>query len=205
MGQPEIINCEQGTDAWYAARAGIITASEIQNVMAQGRAGEPSKTRRQYLLVTVAELITGRAARRKFQGTVNTEWGKEQEAEGRRLYGLQSGVEPEVVGFVKNGQMGCSPDFFVGQDGGGEIKCKLEDIHLEVLLANKTPAEHIKQIQFTLLVTKRDWWDFVSYCPGLPLFVERHYPDKQLHAEMEAACKSFLLDAEVLVKTVLKK
>lgn len=205
VDQLEIFDCEQGTDEWFQCRAGVITASEIHNVMANGKAGEPSKTRRQYLLVTVAELITGRAAQRKFQGTVNTDRGKAQEAEGRRLYGLQRGVEPRTVGFMKRGRIGCSPDFLVGDEGGGEIKCKLEDIHLEVLLSGKTPAEHIKQIQFTLFVTGRQWWDFVSYCPGLPLFIERHYPDRQLHREMEAACKSFIIDAEVLVNTVLKK
>ena len=35
---PEIIDCEQGTPEWFAARAGIPTASEFSTVLSEGRA-----------------------------------------------------------------------------------------------------------------------------------------------------------------------
>ena len=35
----EIITCEQGTQEWLEARAGVITASEIHNVMAEPKKG----------------------------------------------------------------------------------------------------------------------------------------------------------------------
>jgi hypothetical protein len=42
----QIIECEQGAPEWFAARAGIPTASRFATVMASGRGGAESQTRR---------------------------------------------------------------------------------------------------------------------------------------------------------------
>jgi hypothetical protein len=37
LDQLQVIECEQGTDEWFAARAGVVTASEFATVLAKGR------------------------------------------------------------------------------------------------------------------------------------------------------------------------
>jgi len=55
----QIIECEQGTPEWLAARAGIPTASEFHTVMAVGKNGGKSLTRIAYLNKLAGEILTG--------------------------------------------------------------------------------------------------------------------------------------------------
>lgn len=194
----EILTIEQGTPEWHAARAGVITASDIHNVMAEGRKGEPSKTRDQYMRALAAEIVSGRPCI-IFEGNKHTERGKEEEAEARNLYTMQTGAEVKQVGFVKNGRYGCSPDALVGDDGGAEIKSRRGDIQVKTLLEGRVPPENMKQIQFSLFVTGRQWWDYVSYSPQLPLFVQRVFPDMEMQMEMKAALHFFQMELDQMV------
>ena len=47
------------------------------------------------------------------------------------------------------------------------------------------------QIQTGLLVTGREWLDFVSYCAGLPMFVKRVEPDPEIQDAIVAAATAF--------------
>ena len=47
------------------------------------------------------------------------------------------------------------------------------------------------QIQTGLLVTRRKWLDFVSYCAGLPMFVKRVFPDARYQEAIIAAAADF--------------
>jgi hypothetical protein len=55
----QIIDCEQGSPEWFAARAGIPTASEFHTVMAVGKQGGKSVTRVAYLNKLAGEILTG--------------------------------------------------------------------------------------------------------------------------------------------------
>jgi hypothetical protein len=55
----QIIECEQGSPEWFAARAGIPTASEFHTVMAVGPKGGKSVTRVDYLNKLAGEILTG--------------------------------------------------------------------------------------------------------------------------------------------------
>ena len=48
-------------------------------------------------------------------------------------------------------------------------------------------------------VRLRAWWDYVSFCQDMPLFVKRFYPDEQMHKQFEIKAKAFyqLLDDEM--------
>ena len=50
----KIIDCEQGSPEWFSARSGIPTASEFHTVMAKGKGGGESLTRKTYLLKLAA-------------------------------------------------------------------------------------------------------------------------------------------------------
>lgn len=205
MSNIEIINCEQGTDEWLKARAGVITASQMKDVMAKGRSGGPSLTRKKYMAQMAAEIITEEPADTGWSGNAHTERGHEHEPIARDLYEKRTGNKVDEVGFVKCENLGCSPDGLVGDDGGVEIKSKLPHLLIEILENGEMPKDHVQQVQASLMVTGRAWWDFVAYSPGLPLFVQRILPDPALHREMRVACKQFQLETDMLVKRIKEK
>ena len=47
------------------------------------------------------------------------------------------------------------------------------------------------QLQTGLLVSEREWIDFVSYSGGLPMFVARVHPDPQIHDAIVNAAGAF--------------
>jgi hypothetical protein len=185
----QIIECDQGSDEWLAARLGIPTASCFSTVMAKGRDGGASKTRADYMRKLAGEVLTGKPMDSYSNG--HMERGKEWEPDARNLYAFMKDVEPQVVGFIRNGQKGCSPDSLVRTEGGLEIKAAAAHIQVERLLSNRLPPEHRAQVQGCIWIAEREWWDFVSYCPGLPLFVTREHRDDEYIAKLAAAVDEF--------------
>lgn len=172
----QIFDCEQGTPEWYACRLGIPTASEFSTVLAQGRGGGESKTRRTYMLKLLGERLTGEPA--YSYSNDHMERGKEMEDEARQMYAFLTDLDPQRIGFIRAATAGASPDSVVGDDGLLEIKTKLAHLQLDVLLGGTMPSEHVAQIQGQLWVSDRKWVDFVSYWPKLPLFRLRVYRDE---------------------------
>lgn len=199
----EIITCQQGTQEWLEARMGIVTASEMNSVMANGRNGEPSKTRALYMRRLAAEIITGRPCA-YFEGNEDTERGKELEPVIADLYSQSNSQIVTDVGFIKNGRIGCSPDRLIGEDGGLEIKSKRPYIQIEILEKGDVPTEYLKQIQTCLKVTEREWWDFVCHSEGLPLFTKRVYRNEKLIMDIEAATDLFNEELDELVERLKK-
>jgi predicted phage-related endonuclease len=86
-------------------------------------------------------------------------------------------------GFV----IGYSPDGLVDDDGLIECKSRRQKFQVETILADRVPEEYMLQIQTGLLVTGREWLDFVSYCAGLPMFIKRVFPDARYQEAIIAA------------------
>jgi hypothetical protein len=186
----QIINCEQGSPEWFAARAGIPTASEFATVMAKGKGGADSKTRRTYMLKLIGERLTGQPM--ESFSNVHMERGKAMEDEARDLYAMVSGNDPQPVGFMRRGEAGASPDSLIDTDGLLEVKTKLPHLQIEVLLAKRLPPEHVAQVQGQLWISGRSWLDFVSYWPGLPLFTVRVQRDETYIATIKTEVDDFL-------------
>lgn len=172
----QIIDCEQNSPEWYAARLGIPTASEFHTVMAVGKNGGKSLTRVAYLNKLAGEVLTGEPM--ASYSNPDMERGKAQEDEARDLYTFTAEAELRSVGFVRNGEKGASPDSLVGVSGGLEIKSAAAHIQVARLLDGKLPPEHKAQVQGCLWVCEREWWDFMSYCPKLPPLVVRVFRDE---------------------------
>lgn len=173
----KLINCEQGTQEWFDARAGIVTASELSKVLAKGE----GKTRAKYMRQLAAEIVTGAPCESDFKGNTHTERGKLLESDARELLSIRLGSDIQQVGLVKNDtiRMGCSPDGIVGMkstepvafDSGVEIKCCLPDIQIERLMRGGVPSEYIAQVEGSLLVTGAPMWVFYSFSVGLPAHI----------------------------------
>lgn len=199
----QIITCEQGTSEWFSARLGIPTASEFDTVMAKGRGGADSKTRRTYMLKLIGERLTGEPT--ESYSNVHMERGKIMEEEARNAYAFQMDNEPELVGFIRNGEKGASPDSLVGADGLLEIKTKLPHLQLDVLLANELPSEHKAQVQGQIWVAEREWCDFCSYWPGLPVFITRVYRDDAYIKELSDGVDKFLAEMNELQEQIQRR
>jgi hypothetical protein len=172
----QIITCDQGSPEWLAARAGIPTSSMFKTVMAVGPKGGKSATRVDYLNKLVGEIITGEPMDNFV--SADMERGKLMEDEARDLYAFQTTGSIQRVGFVRSGDKGASPDSLIDDNGGLEIKSAAAHIQIERILNGELPSEHKAQVQGNLWVCEREWWDFCSYSPKLPLFIVRVVRDE---------------------------
>lgn len=190
MSALRIYDMPQCSPEWFKARAGLATASEFSTIMAKGKDGKsPSLTRRTYMLKLAGELLTGEPAEN--YTNAHMERGKEMEGEARALYAFLRDVDPTSVGFIVNGNKGCSPDSLIGDDGGLEIKTRLPHLMLDLLIKGEMPPEHKAQVQGSMWVAEREWWDFAAYWPRLPLFVTRIYRDDGYIANLAGAVDAF--------------
>jgi hypothetical protein len=192
----EIIDCPQNSDEWKEARRGVPTASEFSSILAKGE----GKTRRSYMLRLAGEILTGQAAE-GFE-TADTIRGHEMEPEARRLYAFMTDSEPQLVGFIKNGPKGCSPDALIGDKGLLEIKTKKPALLIDVLLKGEFPPEHKAQCQGALWVTEREWIDLAVYWPGLPLFITRATRDEPYIANLSKAVDAFNEELDSIVASI---
>lgn len=203
---------DQRSDEWFAARAGRITASRMNDVMVERERGEfksgPRKGQQKpqpkaltdYAHQLAAERLTMRP--RKQVKAAALAWGQTVEPAAVAAYQAETGVIVTPAEFTLHpiyDFIGASPDFLVGDDGGGEIKSpESSEVHLQTLLTG-LPPEHIEQIQGGLWVTGRQWWDFVSFHPDFPeshrIYIQRVLRDDEFIERLESACLQ--LEAEV--------
>lgn len=197
----EIIDVQQGDEAWFAARAGLATASEFSTVMAKGKDGGASITRRKYLYRLAGEILTGEPAPEGYTNDFMAR-GHEYEDEARRMFAFMRDVDPLRVGFIKNGRMGCSPDSLIGDDSGLEIKVAIPAVQIERLQRGTLPTEHVAQVQGSMLVSDRRSWSFVSYCPKLPALILDVPRDDAYVSQLVKSIDAFNEELDALVASI---
>jgi hypothetical protein len=192
----QILDMEQGGDDWLRARLGIPTASKFATVMAKGE----GKTRSEYMRKLAGEVLTGEPAENFSNGHMDR--GKVMEDEARQTYAFIHDADLRRVGFIRDDDRGCSPDSLVGGDGGLEIKTALPHIQIDRLLRGTLPPEHRAQVQGNMWVSGREWWDFVSYWPRLPLLTVRVRRDEAYIRSMAAEVEVFNAELAELVERI---
>ena len=184
---------EQGSDEWYAVRCGVLTASEMKHLIT----GKTLKyadnpTSRTHLNELLAQRITGYVEPSYISDDMLR--GKEDEIAARLAYS-EHFAPVEEMGFVTNDKwgfvIGCSPDGLVGKDGGVEFKSRLQKHQVSTIIAGAIPEEHVIQVQTSMLVTDRPWWDYGSYCAGLPMDVIRAEADPRIQGAIVEAANAF--------------
>lgn len=186
-----IKDLEQGSAEWLAIRMGIVTMSNIGALLVNGKGeagfGADAMT---YMNTLIGERITQEIAD-PFTGNRHTERGHELEPKARALYEMQTDLSCEQVAIILNHGCGYSPDSLVGDNGLNEIKTKLPKYQVELILSGEIPKEHLAQCQGGLWISGREWIDFISYWPGMPLFVKRLHRDEAMISKMEERVKTF--------------
>ena len=185
---------EQGSPEWFACRAGIPTASKFATVMAKGE----GKTRSEYMRKLAGEIHTGEPSEQF--SNVHTDRGNMMEDEARETYSFINDAEIKRVGFIRNGNKGASPDSLVGANGGLEIKTALPHIQIDRMKRDRLPPEYVAQVQGNLWISEREWWDFVSYWPKMPVFQVRVYRDEPYIKNMAAEIDRFNEELAELVE-----
>jgi putative phage-type endonuclease len=199
---------DQGSDEWFAARIGKVTASRVADVIAKTKTGF-SASRENYMAQLVCERLTGQKA----DGFTNSamQWGTETEPLARAAYESLKDVLVDEVGFVPHPSIimaGASPDGLVGDDGLLEIKCPNTATHIETLLSQTVPGKYNTQMQFQMACTDRGWCDFVSFDNRLPeelqLFVKRIPRDNMYIRLMEDEIVKFLNELDIKIAQLME-
>lgn len=184
---PEII---QGTDAWHKLRLGRLTASSM-NVILSPRTLKPTKAEG-HLFDLLAQRITGHVEPQFISDDMLR--GQADEIEARALYARHYAPVTEL-GFITRDfgdfTLGYSPDGLVGDEGLIECKSRRQKYQTETIIANAVPTEHVLQCQAGLLISGRQWLDYVSYCAGMPMAVIRVWPDETIQAAIVEAASVF--------------
>jgi hypothetical protein len=169
----------QNTDEWHQLRAGKITSSALSKAMANfGKAfGEPAK---KYAVSIAVEQLTGVPISSDYTND-HMARGHDEEPIARMLYEQEYFCEVSNGGFFDLGDIGCSPDGLVYDDGVIEIKSAIPSIHFERIKRKKYDSAYRWQLAGNLKFTGREWIDFISYCSQFPedkrLFVHRSTKD----------------------------
>lgn len=197
----EILDCPQNSPEWLEARMGIPTASEFATVMARSPGGKAyGKTRATYMRKLAGEVITGQPMENYQNGYM--ERGHAMEDEARRFYAFMRDADPQQVGFIRNGQKGCSPDSLIDESGLLEIKSKAPHLLIEWIEKDQFPPEHRAQCQGQLWVAEREWIDIMGYWPGMPPFVKREYRDEEYINKLAEEVETFTTELSALVEQI---
>ena len=200
-----IDNLIQGDPEWHDARRGMVTASVVGKLVTPTLKVADNDVSRGVVAMLAAERITGLTDPTYMNDDMMR--GVMHEPIARERYAEHNGVTVDEVGFMVRDdwgyEIGASPDGLVGDDGGLEVKCPRAKTHIRTIVADQVPAHYLAQVQACLLVSGREWWDFVSFCGGLPLWTKRVLPDPKWHAVIVDALLAFEKSVEAMTSDYL--
>ena len=203
----EYPNIDQGTPEWHDIRRGLVTASTVGKLITPTLKVADNDVSRGVTATLTAERITGYTEPSFMNDDMMR--GVLHESIAREAYAEHNGVTVNEVGFLIRDdwgfKLGASPDGLIGEDGGLEIKCPRAKAHIRTIVAGQVPAHYMAQVQASLLVSGRKWWDFVSFCAGLPLWTKRVHPDPKWQSVIVDAVAAFEKNAEQLTADYLAR
>jgi hypothetical protein len=187
---------QQGSMEWYEARLGLMTASEMKHVLTPKLKLADNEKTRTHVYELLAQRISGYVE--PIFESFDMLRGCEDEIEARILY-AKNYAPVEECGFITNNKwgfsIGYSPDGLVGDDGLIECKSRKQKYQVQTIVecsaANKAPEDYMLQLQTGLLVSERQWIDFISYSGGLPMTVIRVFPDPVVQTAILQAASDF--------------
>lgn len=204
-----VIDCEQNSAEWLAARCGSLGASSIADMVAKTRTGWGA-SRFNLAAKLVCERLTGTPQESYTNAAM--QWGHDTEPQARAMYEFMRDVAVQQVGLVLHPSISkshASPDGLVGDDGLIEIKCPNTATHIETLLSEDVEGKYVKQMQWQMACCGRAWCDFVSFDPRLPaemqIFVQRVRRDDEFIAELEREARLFLAEIDKTIATLSDK
>ncbi len=186
----------QGSAAWLAIRAGIVTASEVDQLVTPKKLERAKGTA--YFNRKLAEKWLGFPIQ-SFTGNAITDQGAILEKHAIPAIEFDLGIELARPGFITtdDGNAGCSPDgveileqnVVNPQGEGWEIKCPEPPQHIQNIRMGE--EDYRLQIQMGLWVTGWKIWHFVSYHRDFPMVHIRVERDEKVIAAIADAVADF--------------
>lgn len=177
----------QRSDAWFAARKGILTASNFGPwLINSGKVADQAKER------AICKLMAERANCES--APVYENWAMERGTKYEPLavaaFEDETGIKLADAGFCVSrfGSFGCSPDgLVVGESVGFEGKVPVPETHIRYRRAGEVPDEYLYQVHGSMAVTGATHWWFQSWNPrlaSLRILVERDAFTEKLKAAL---------------------
>lgn len=202
-----IIETEQRSKDWFAARLGRLTGSRASDMLSTIKSGE-SAARRDLRTQLVVERLTQTPQEDSYVNAA-IQRGIDCEPLAFAAYESLTGNVAERTGFLSHNtlQVGCSLDGHVGAFAGIlEAKCPKSATHLSYLRSGKVPAAYLPQIVHNLWVSGAAWADFLSFDdrfpPPLQTFLVRVDRNEQEITSYALAAALFLSEVEAEVEAV---
>jgi YqaJ-like viral recombinase domain len=187
----KIIDCQQGTAAWFAARIGIPTASCADKIITP-KTGKLSAQSRAYGFKLLAERLLHRPTE-TMDGQHWMERGKIGEGTAVKQLEFELEIETRTVGFITtdDGRIGASPDrLVVDRPVGAEIKVPAAWTHLQYLLDGHD-EKYTPQVQCQCLVAEFDEVIFYSWSERMPPALIRTARNPAYIAQLRGALNEF--------------
>jgi len=205
MSNEELI---QGSDSWFKARMGKVTASKLSDLMRKTKYGESTYKTRLRMELAI-ERITGKSASPNFMNQAMHD-GVEREPDARKLFEAITGKEVALCGSFDHPEIvntSASPDGLIrGEDAVLELKCPTHVTHAKNLLSDKMPKNYEYQVQWQIACTGSEYAYFASYHPDFPKDLRLKFvkveKDVKLIAELEKAVREFDVEVEDLINKI---
>lgn len=167
----KIIECDQRSPEWFAARLGKWTASFFERAITT--TGKKSSSIDDVNNRLVAEKILGKPDE-TFQSEAMLR-GAELEDEALSFLNFTHGFNFKKCGFLQSslGEYGCSADGIdLDNQIGLEMKIPSPHTHIEYISSGELPKKYKAQVQGSMMVTGFQRWAFFSYHPEIrPLLI----------------------------------
>ena len=195
----------QGSDEWFAARVGKITASRLGDIMRKTKWGE-STYKAKVRLELAIERITGKSASSVTMNQAMRD-GVEREPDARNLFEAITQKDVALCGSFDHPTIvntSASPDGLLrGENAVLEIKCPTHATHAKNLMSEKMPKNYEYQVQWQIACTESDYAYFASYHPDFPKNLRLKYvkvdKDDSIIKSLEEAVRQFDIEIEDLI------
>lgn len=207
-----ILDCEQRSPEWYAARVGRLTGSAASALFKTVQKGEAA-ARRDYRLQLVVERLTGKPQEDDYISK-EMQRGIDLETTAIAEYEALTGLVVRRTGFIQSDEhmVGCSLDGDVDNFAGiVEVKCPKSATHLQYIGDGVVPSAYLPQLRHNAWVTGAQWADFLSFDDRFPselqVFYVRITREQMKIDEYERAALAFLKEVDrnlISIRTLMK-
>lgn len=190
---------KQGSEAWLAARRGVITASRFRDCRDKLKGGQPSKKCLGYAMDVARERCGGMILPTFANAAMRT--GTEQEPIARMAYENETAQFVAEAGFICTDDrwFGASVDGLIESDGVYECKTMVSSDTLFTALVDGDISDYIDQCNGALWLLGRQWIDLHLWCYDLPNVSQiiRINRDDEVINALEADLMAFRMLVEV--------
>jgi hypothetical protein len=197
----------QRSEEWHQIRLGRLGGTDAEALLVKGKSNNGLGTGAMSILYKkLYETITGLPADEEKFLSYAMQRGMDLEPYAIKEYESIKMVEVKQIGYVSFAEFfGYSPDGFVDQDGLIEVKCPQGPEYMRMISGGDIQPGYIAQMQWGMLLTGRDWCDFIVYNPEVkqkPIMIQRKERDETKIELLQDAMRNYLDEMEARLEYI---